>query len=460
MRVLTTEHNIGGDTDLYKFTSGIEFDKLLASQEIRVQSAWVDALVQGNYLPKDEGDKAKALLEDAFGMIQNGSFEWRIEDEDIHMNLERFVTEKAGDLGKKIHMGRSRNDLIATTLRLFVNDTASDVLNLTGKLASALCDVAEKYASIIVPGTTHMQHGQPISFGHMLAAHAWAFARDIRRLKNAQKACLECMPLGSAAFSGTPLKLDLTTLAHELGFESPPKNAYDAVGDRDFMIESMDAFASTAVHLGRLCEDIIYWSSSVTRLISLPKKYSTGSSIMPNKRNPDVAELTRAKASRIISLANEAHNLVKSVPTSYGSDLHELKKTFVTAISELASSLEIMVFFIKGIILNEKRAGELLNKGHVLATEIADHLTSQGMAFRDAYKKVAEMVEIAENKGVQLHALDGKTLKSILPEVDVSFMSSLSAESAIEKRNNPGGTSIAQVKAGIKTLQKILASIS
>lgn len=457
MSVLKTEHNIGGDCDLYKFTSGIEIDKLLASQEIRVQSAWVNALVRGQHLSQEEGSIANSLLEEALGMIKQGTFEWRACDEDIHMNLERFITERAGDLGKKIHLGRSRNDLIATTLRLFVNDTAANALDWIAKLASALCDAAEKYASILVPGTTHMQHGQPISFGHILASHAWAFERDIKRLKNAQKSCLEYLPLGSAAFSGTPLKLDLAAIAVELGFESPPTNSYDAVSDRDFMIESMDAFASIAIHFGKLCQDIIYWSSSPVGLVKLPENFSTGSSIMPNKRNPDVAEIIRAKASRIISLANEAHNLVKSVPTSYGSDLHELKKTFVNSKAELSSSLEMMVPFIKAFALNEKRAQELLSTGHILATEIADHLTSQGMAFRDAYKKVAQMVRIAENKGVQVHKLDSETVKSILPEVDVNFMKCLSAESAVEKRNNPGGTSPSQVKQGIKSLRKTLS---
>ncbi|MFH1829853.1 MAG: argininosuccinate lyase [Pseudomonadota bacterium] len=457
MNVLNTKRNNSGGADLYNFTSGIEVDKLLAPYEIRVQCAWVDALVQGNYLPKEEGHKANSLLQEALGMIQKGSFEWRIEDEDIHMNLERFITERAGDLGKKIHVGRSRNDLIATTLRLYTNDVAKEASGQTRSLASALCDLAEKYASVIVPGTTHMQHGQPISFGHVLASHAWAFGRDIKRLKNTQKACLEYLPLGSAAFSGTSLKLDLVTLANKLGFESAPNNSYDAVGDRDFMIESLDAFASIAIHLGRLCEDVIYWSSTPVGLVVLPKNYSTGSSIMPNKRNPDVAEITRAKASRIIAAASEAHFLVKSVPTSYGSDLHELKKTFVGAKTELTSCLEIMVPFIEGIKLNETRAQELLSTGHILATEIADHLTSQGMAFRDAYKKVAQMVEIAESKGVQVHTLDSETIKSILPEIDVGFMRSLSAESAVEKRNNPGGTSIAQVKQGVQTLRKTLS---
>jgi argininosuccinate lyase len=366
------------------------------------------------------------------------------------MNLERFITDEAGDLGKKLHTGRSRNDLIATTLRLFASYTTSTIAGAVAKLADALCDLAEHNAGVMVPGTTHLQHGQPISFGHIAAAHGWAFARDLKRLDNAQKACLEYMPLGSAALAGTTVQVNLDECAKELGFASPPMNSYDAVGDRDFMIEALDAFASVAVHLGRLSEDIIYWSSTAVGLIELPRELSTGSSIMPNKRNPDVAEIVRAKSARIISLASEAKNILKSVPTSYGSDLHELKKTFVHSCSELSASLGILVPFAGGLGVNKERAQELLGKGHLLATEIADELTSQGMSFRDAYRKTAALVELADTKGLQVHELGKDDFRSILPESDLAFTGSLSFEKAVEKRGLPGGTSLDRVRSGIR----------
>lgn len=460
MGILTTDRNIGGAADLYAFTSGIEVDCLLAPYEIGVQKAWARGLAGANYLTAEELKDALRLLDDALEEIEDGSFEWRIEDEDIHMNLERFMTEKAGDLGKKLHTGRSRNDLIATTLRLFVKESTLTISNSTAELASALCDLAEKTAGVIVPGTTHMQHGQPVSFGHMAAAHSWAFVRDMVRLANAQAACLEYMPLGSAALAGTTVEIDLEGCANELGFASPPHNSYDAVGDRDFMIEALSAFASVAVHLGRLTEDILYWSSTAVGLVDLPKDLSTGSSIMPNKRNPDVAELVRAKASRIISLANEAHNVLKSVPTSYGSDLHELKKTFILSCGELSESLGILAPFVKGLEINLERAKELLGKGHLLATEIADALTSQGISFRDAYRKTAALVELADAKGLQVHEISGDDFRSILPESDLGFLDSLSFEKAVDRRSLQGGTSLDRARSGIRCARERISAVT
>lgn len=450
MGILTTDRNRGGQTELYEFTSGVEIDRHLAYYEVGVQKAWAKALAAAGHLTGEELKTALYLLDDALGRIEGGTFEWRVEDEDIHMNLERFITDEAGDLGKKLHTGRSRNDLIATTLRLFASDTSCTIAGSVARLASALCDLAEKTEGVIVPGTTHLQHGQPISFGHIATAHGLAFARDLRRLDNAQKACLEYMPLGSAALAGTTASVNLEDCAKELGFASPPMNSYDAVGDRDFMIEALDAFASVAVHMGRLAEDIIYWSSTAVGLIELPKEFSTGSSIMPNKRNPDVAEIVRAKSARIVSLASEAKNILRSVPTSYGSDLHELKKTFIYSLSELSASLCILAPFAGGLEINSERAKVLLGTGHLLATEIADALTSQGMSFRDAYRRTAALVEMADAKGVQVHELCEDDFRSLLPEADLGFLSSLSFEKAVENRNLPGGTSPGRVRSGIR----------
>ena len=459
MNVLRTDRNKNADPALFQFTSGIEVDRRLAPHEIGVQKAWVKVLAGGGYLSAEECRKALCFLDKALGQIEESSFEWRAEDEDIHMNLERFITDEAGDLGRKMHMGRSRNDLIATTLRLYTTCCAQSVSGAVCDLAGALCDLGESTVEVIVPGTTHMQHGQPVSFGQIASAHAAAFARDAGRLNAAAQTCIEYMPLGSAALSGTPLALDLKACAKELGFLSPPENSYDAVGDRDFMIETIDAFASVAVHIGRLAEDVIHWSSTAVGLVKLPKEYSTGSSIMPNKRNPDVAELARARASRVIAQAGEAHAILKSVPTSYGSDLHELKKCFVAAADEIKATLAAMTQFVRGLAVDEGRAAELLGRGHVLATEIADALTSQGMSFREAYGKTAALVELAESKGVQVHELSRGDANSIVPESDLGFFDSLSFESAVKKRNAPGGTSPNKVLDHILALRTKLSDL-
>jgi len=454
MGVLTEGGKIGPGEELLRFTAGIDVDRRLAPYEIGVQKAWAKALAFAGHITAEELRQALFLLDDALGRMESGDFEWRLEDEDIHMNLERFITEKAGELGRKLHLGRSRNDLIATTLRLFVRQGTGAMAKSTADLATALCGLAERTSKVTVPGTTHMQHGQPVSFGHIAASHGWALARDLRRLDGAQRSSVEYMPLGSAALAGTAIEVDLDGIAKELGFLSPPKNSYDAVGDRDFMIEALDAFASVAMHLGRLSEDIIYWSSTAVGLVVLPKELSTGSSIMPNKRNPDVPEIVRAKSARLISLAAEAHSILKSVPTSYGSDLHELKRTYVLAEKELAASLRILVPFVDGLTIDAARAAELLGRGHLLATEIADGLASKGLPFRDAYRKAKGLVELAQAGGRQVHELTRAELGTLLDEDEMTVIDSLSFESALEKRSRPGGTSPARVSEGIARLKE------
>ncbi|MBN1283663.1 MAG: argininosuccinate lyase [Proteobacteria bacterium] len=455
MGVLITDRNRGGERALYEFTGGIEFDLRLAQHEIRVQRAWARALGGGGYLDPEETEAVLGLLERALGKISDNTFDWRVEDEDIHMNLERFVTGEAGDLGRKMHMGRSRNDLVATTLRLFAAKCAEDTASRASSLSAALCDLGERCADAIVPGTTHLQHAQPVSFGHIASAHALAFVRDLRRLRSARDACLDRMPLGSAALSGTPLRVDLVACAEELGFCSPPMNSYDAVGDRDFMIELMDAFASVAVHTGRLSEDIVIWSSTAVGLIDLPAEHSTGSSIMPNKRNPDVAECARARAARIVSLSNEAHSIAKSLPTSYASDLHELKKTFIRAFDETREVLSALTPLIRGLALNRERARELLGRGHILATEMADALASQGMPFREAYAATASMVERAERMGVQVHEVTRKGSREALPVPNTELAERISFESAVERRSQPGGTKTENVLDCIMKIREI-----
>ncbi len=456
MNVLKTTINKNTESALFAFTGGIEWDQRLAPFEIAVQKAWVTALTEANYLSPEECTTALTLLDTARCTMADGTFDWRIEDEDIHMNIERFLTAEGGEIGRKIHAGRSRNDLIATTLRLFVHTTTEGISNQVANLATALCDLATSTVEIIVPGTTHLQHGQPVSFGHIAAAHAQNLSGDLRRLTRASTQCREQMPMGSAALSGTPLEIDLDALAENLGFETPAPNSYAAVGDRDFMIEAMDAFASVAVHIGRLCTDIIHWSSTAVGLVHLPHDWSTGSSIMPNKRNPDIAELARARSARVISLAHEAHAILASVPTSYGSDLHELKKTFMMASDEIEAILSACTPFVAGLTVDVVRANELLERGHILATEIADALTAQGTSFREAYRITAALVAMADAQGVQVHALTPEAFRSLLPEHDLAFLDDLSFASAIAKRHQPGGTAIVQVQTQIAGLRKAI----
>jgi argininosuccinate lyase len=422
---------------LLSFTQGIDLDRPLAACEIKVQKAWARGLRQVGLLQGDELGQLEQALDQALELILNDRFEWRIEDEDIHMNLERFLGEKTGPLAKKIHVGRSRNDLIATTLRLFVRDRCEDMSAKVQGLIDALLFRAEKDLELIVPGLTHLQFGQPIRYSHIYLSHAWGLKRDQERLHAAAEAALKSMPLGSAALGGTHIDIDLEGIAEELGFSSPPLNSYDSVGDRDFMLQSLQAFALTAIHLSRLAEDCIIWSSQPYQWIRLPKSWSTGSSIMPNKRNPDIPELIRAKSAQVIGAEQSAQLLLKGLVSSYSSDLHELKRIYLQALPALGDSLKVFPEFIKGLEPQSEKIKGHLQSGHLLATEVANQLTEEGKAFREAYGEVAALVSKAEAQGKQIHELG----------FDIGF------EQTVEKRKNRGGTARASILKQIEQLR-------
>lgn len=432
--------NSQSNMDLLGFTQGIELDKPLAEFEVRVQKAWAKALKQLGLLNLDEESTLQTQLDKALSLMLNNQFEWRIQDEDIHMNLERFLNETTDNLGKKIHLGRSRNDLIATSLRLFVADGCEKTRLQIKKLIEALLVRAEEEIDILVPGLTHLQFGQPLRFSQIYLSHAWALLRDNERIYQAQKMALSQMPLGSAALGGTHIDINLDKIAEDLGFQSAPKNSYDSVGDRDFMLQALQAYALTAVHLSKLSEDVIIWASQPYQWVALPPDWSTGSSIMPNKRNPDVAELVRAKSAQVIGAEQSASLLLKGLVSSYSSDLHELKRVYLFGIQSLKDSLTVFPSFIRGLKSRPEKIKLHLNSGHLLATEVANQLTEQGQSFRQAYKEVADMVNKAEAEGKQIHELG----------FDLSF------EQAVEKRSNKGGTARKNIELQIQQLKSEL----
>lgn len=436
MAILRNSFNTKGAPALFQFTQGIDLDVYLAREEIQVQLAWADALANLGYLSAREKADAETHLSAALEDILHNRFEWRTEDEDIHMNLERYLTEKAGELGKKIHFGRSRNDLIATTLRLFVARMSLESEEQIRKLIASLIQKAESDTESFIPGQTHLQHGQPIRTAHFWLAHAQAFCRDLELFQYSKQRSLKNMPLGSGALSGVSLAIPLRELAKKLGFESAPLNSYDSIGDRDFILDYLRAISGAAIHLSRLSEDIIFYSSTAVGLFSLPKDYSTGSSMMPNKRNPDVAELGRAKSAHMMSAFNNASLLMKGLPSSYNSDLHELKRVLLNAIKEFQACFEIFPFFVEGIALQETTAKTLLSKGHILATFHAENKVLKGKNFRDAYSEIA--AEIAKS-GAQAN-------------IDSAELSQ-----AVEAKNNSGGTALGQIEIQIQNLKTSLS---
>lgn len=454
--VLTTSRNSAQSDQLFAFTQGISLDKRLAQQEIRVQKGWVTALAKIGLLSKNEALDLGLALDEALKLMQTGKFSWRIQDEDIHMNLERFITERLGVLGKKMHLGRSRNDLIATSLRLYVHDSLEVIQGQLTRLIQNLISRAQLDIDVLMPGMTHLQHGQPIRYSQVLAAHGWGFWRDLERVLHAKANAVASMPLGSAALSGTTLPINLTELAAELGFASPSLNAYDSVGDRDFIVEGLDVLSGVALHLSRLAEDVTLWASTGLGLVKLPKQWSTGSSIMPNKRNPDLLELTRARAAKIIGFSNSGRTLMKALPSSYSSDLHELKGVFMQAFEELANCLNIVPELVAELKPNPKRAQELLKHGHILATDIAENLTLKGVPFREAYKQVAALVEAADDLGVELTGLSAEQVAKLAPNLDYAFLATLTPETAVERRTGSGGTAKLRVLEGLAALEQRL----
>lgn len=352
-----------------------------------------------------------------------------------------------------MHAGRSRNDLIATTLKLHVADSVSEIAEQLKSLIESMVELADKNKDVIIPGMTHLQNGQPIRFSHAILAHAWAFKRDLEKFQNVKLNALKTMPLGSAALSGTTLAINLDEVAKTLGFGSPAMNSYDAVGDRDAVIDFSQAVAKFGMHLSRLAEDIIYWASAPVGLVELSPQWSTGSSIMPNKRNPDVAELSRAKASLWMGDASGILTLMKGLATSYASDLHETKIPYLRLVKDIKLTLLVFTPFVSELTLNRQKAGVLLNQGHILATEIANHMTDQGVPFREAYSTVAGLVELAETQKVQVHELAHSQIQALTKHISQQFMESLSFESTVEKRKYAGGSSLEQVKTQIEALK-------
>jgi argininosuccinate lyase len=458
MGTISNELSGGQNRKLFEFTSGLAHDAHLASYEIAVQKLWADELFRLGKISEHEALRAKDLLDEAGAQIRMGTFPWSLEDEDIHMNLERFVTQHAGDLGKRLHQGRSRNDLIATSLRLYCARQAKDMQQLLLRLCNTALAKAADHVTTFIPGQTHLQFGQPLSLGHILTCYAESYLRAARTVEHARSEALHSLPLGAAALAGTTLNVDGPAMASHLGFTHPCRNSYDAVGDRDFALMLLDAIALALTSLARQCHDIIQWSSTPMGLAILPKAWSTGSSIMPNKRNPDVPELVRARAARAIGRAAGSKTMAHALGTSYASDLHELKKDTIDGIHDAFECLEVFHNFFKDLAFNRERACALLDMGHVLATDVANLVTDDGTPFREAYKTTALLVTRANQQNCQVHELSLGALRDAGLEHLHAGLQNMSVTHAVAQRDAAGGTSPARVHEAIQNLQKELAN--
>jgi argininosuccinate lyase len=388
--------------------------------------------------------------------IQAGQFEWRLDLEDVHLNIEKRLTDKIGDAGKRLHTGRSRNDQVSTDVRLWLRSVADDVIAGIRKLQTSIVDLAETHFDTAMPGFTHLQVAQPVTFGHHLLAYFEMLQRDAARFADARKR-INRLPLGAAALAGTSYPIDREMVAKELGFDGVCENSLDAVSDRDFAIEFTAAAALVMTHLSRFSEELILWSSPRFAFVDIADRFCTGSSIMPQKKNPDVPELVRGKTGRVTGHLMALLTLMKSQPLAYNKDNQEDKEPLFDTADTLLVTLEIYADMLRGIKVNKEAMRQAATEGFATATDLADYLVKKGTPFRDAHEVVALAVRHAVDKGCDLSDLPLAELQKFSAQISGDVYQVLTLEGSLASRNHIGGTAPAQVKQAIARARKSLA---
>jgi argininosuccinate lyase len=439
-----------------RYTASVFFDKRLWKADIAGSLAHAEMLsAQGIIQPKDLADIERGMAQ-ITADIESGAFEWKLDLEDVHLNIEARLTQLVGDAGKRLHTGRSRNDQVATDVRLWLRDEIDGLLPLLADMQKALVDVADRNVETILPGFTHMQVAQPVSFAHHLLAYVEMFARDAERLQDVRKR-VNRLPLGAAALAGTSYPLDRERVAKTLGFDGVCQNSLDAVSDRDFAME-FSAFASiTMVHVSRLAEEIVLWMSQNFGFIDLADRYCTGSSIMPQKRNPDVAELARGKSGRVVGHLMGLITLMKGQPLTYNKDNQEDKEPLFDTVDTVRDTLRIMAEMVGGITVKTEAMERAALKGYATATDLADYLVKKGLPFRDAHEVVAHAVKQAIASGVDLSELPLATLQGFHASITPDVFEVLTLRGSLNARNVLGGTAPAQVRQQIARHRQRLA---
>ena len=438
------------------YTASLPFDRRLYSYDIAASTAHARMLARQKIISTADANAIVRGLKAIRREIERGEFLFRTEMEDIHMAIEIRLQEIIGEVAGRLHTGRSRNDLTATDLRLFVMDTCQEVIEDLRNLQSSLVDLAEKNRLIAIPGYTHLQRAQPILLAHHLLAYFEMLDRDSGRFADCRGRA-DSLPLGSGALAGVPYPLDRGFLARELGFKNIAANSVDAVADRDFLVEFQAAAAATMMHLSRLAEEIILWSSSEFGFLKLPAQFATGSSIMPQKRNPDVAELARGKSGRVYGNLISILTVLKGLPLAYNRDLQEDKPALFDSVDTLSSSLKVMAAMLPTLIVDEERASAAVSDPHILATDLADHLVSRNVPFRQAHQAVAALIEYAQREGKVLADLSSEELSRLSSHFDDEALR-LDLRSSLATRDLLGGTAPRRVKAALKRARVRLAA--
>jgi argininosuccinate lyase len=441
------------DAFVQRFTASVAFDKRLALHDIKASVAHARMLAGCGVLARADLKAIEKGLAQVRAEIRAGKFAWSVQNEDVHGNIERRLVELAGDAGKRLHTARSRNDQVATDLRLWLRDEIDAILGKLAAMEKALLDQAARHAALVMPGFTHLQVAQPVTFGHHLLAYAEMFARDRARL-TACRGRVNQLPLGAAALAGTSFPIDRERVARELGFEGVCGNSLDAVSDRDFAIEFASGAALIMLHLSRFAEELILWMNPRFGFVQIPDRFCTGSSIMPQKKNPDVPELVRGKSGRVIGHLMALLALMKGQPLAYNKDNQEDKEPLFDTVDTVKDSLEAFAALAAGLRPQAKAMRAAVLEGHATATDLADYLVRKGLPFRDAHEVVARAVRAAEKAGLDLAALPLATLQRFSPRIGKDVYKLLTPEGSIAARNHIGGTAPAQVRAAVARLRK------
>ena len=446
------------DEFVAKFTASIDFDYKLALYDIQGSIAHAEMLVSIDVLSSEEFEAIKEGFSDIKSTIEAGQFKWSEDLEDVHMNLEAALIKRIGDTGKKIHTGRSRNDQVATDMRLWLREEINLIGSELSRLKNALIDLAEKESATIMPGFTHLQTAQPITFGHHLMAWFEMLERDHDRLLDCRKRVNQS-PLGSAALAGTTYPINRPMTAKKLGFDKPMNNSLDAVSDRDFAIEFC-AFASILMtHLSRASEELILWNSAQFNFISLPDRFCTGSSIMPQKKNPDVPELVRGKTGRINGHLIALLTLMKSQPLAYNKDNQEDKEPLFDTAATLKDCLRAFADMVPEIKSNKLSMAESARKGFSTATDLADYLVRKNITFRDSHEIVGKAVAYCLVKDKDLSEMSLEELKNFSGAIEDDVYSILSLEGSVNARSHVGGTAPSQVRLAVKAAREKMSTV-
>ncbi|AZM97753.1 argininosuccinate lyase [Vreelandella venusta] len=446
------------DAFVARFTASVTFDQRLARQDIQGSIAHATMLARVGVLTDEERDTIINGLTEIQGEIERGEFNWSVPLEDVHMNIEARLTDKIGITGKKLHTGRSRNDQVATDIRLFMRDEIDVIEAELVRLREGMIELADREADTIMPGFTHLQTAQPVTFGHHLLAWQEMLTRDHERLLDCRKR-VNVMPLGAAALAGTTYPIDRHVTAELLGFERPAENSLDAVSDRDFAIEFTSFASILLMHLSRMSEELVLWTSAQFNFIDLPDRFCTGSSIMPQKKNPDVPELVRGKTGRVYGHLMALLTLMKSQPLAYNKDNQEDKEPLFDAVDTVRDCLKAFADMVPAIEPKKDSMYEAARRGFSTATDLADYLVRKGVAFRDAHEIVGQSVAYGLKTKKDLSEMTLEELQQFSATIEQDVFEVLTLEGSVAARNHIGGTAPDQVRAAASRAREALAAL-